>query len=72
MQYTKEKKKVNRLPRFVAQSSTRKKNPLTELQGKHKKGSLCVRFVEKEYFLGVAGYRVLPTKEYCCINTTLR
>ena len=21
---------------------------------------LCVRFVEKEYFLGVAGYRVLP------------
>ena len=60
------------VPRLVAQSSTKKKNPLTELQGKHKK-VVCVHgSVEKEYFLGVESYRVLPTKEYCCINTTLR
>ena len=56
------------IPRFVAQSTTKKKNPLTELQGKHKR--VVYGFVEKEQFSGVGSYRDLPTKEYCCINTT--
>ena len=38
------------IPRFVAQSSTRKKNPLTELQGKHKKDKLCKVCVKRVVF----------------------
>ena len=38
------------VPRLVAQSSTKKKNPLTELQGKHKKDKLFTVLLKKSSF----------------------